>query len=363
MRLISIKECQEGMELAKTIYSDVGQVLIHEGVSLTARMIARLQDLEMPFVYVRDEQTKGVEPKEAVSQRTRNFALHTIKDEFSKMLKNGRLGNVVDSPDLGKKFRGVVKEILADVRSHHKVMSVLMDVQSADQYTFNHSLNVTIYTLALAMAQKYSEKQLIEIGLGAILHDVGKLTVPNEILSKPGKLTEEEFAVVKEHTTNGFDYLRKIHDLPLLCAHCAFQHHERLDGSGYPRGLEEDKIHEYAKIIAIADVFDALTSNRSYRKAMLPHMAMEVIYSGAGTLFDLQLVNTFRNTISMYPIGMTVKLSNGCKGIVVDHNYQLPSRPIIRIFEDKNGQALLQAEEIDLAKHLSVVIEDCELVL
>jgi putative nucleotidyltransferase with HDIG domain len=363
MRLISIKDCEEGMELAKTIYSDVGQVLIHEGIPLTARMLERLNELHIPYVYIKDKQTEGIEPKEIVSQTTRHLAISTIKTEFSKMMKNGKLVNVVDSPDLGKKFRGVVKEILADVRSHHKVMSVLMDVQSADQYTFQHSLNVTIYTLALAMAQNYTEKQLIEIGLGAILHDVGKLSVPNEILSKPGKLTDEEFIIVKQHTTDGFESLRKIHDIPLLCAHCAFQHHERLDGSGYPRGLVEDRIHEYAKIIAIADVFDALTSNRSYRKAMLPHMAMEVIYSGAGTLFDFELVNKFRNTISMYPIGMTVILSNGYKGIVVDHNHQLPSRPVIRLIEDSSGQVLQHFEEIDLAKHLSVVIEDCELVI
>jgi putative nucleotidyltransferase with HDIG domain len=363
MRLISIKECKEGMELAKTIYSDVGQVLIHEGVPLTSRMLERLHDLHIPYVYVVDEQTKGIEPKDVVSQTTRNLAVSTIKTEFSKMMKNGKLVNVIDSPDLGKKFRGVVKEILADVRSHHKVMSVLMDVQSADQYTFQHSLNVTIYTLALAMAQNYTEKQLIEIGLGAILHDVGKMTVPNEILSKQGKLTDAEFAIIQKHTTDGFESLRKIHDIPLLCAHCAFQHHERLDGSGYPRGLAKDEIHEYAKIIAIADVFDALTSNRSYRKAMLPHMAMEVIYSGAGKLFDFELVNMFRNTVSMYPIGMTVILSNGYKGIVIDHNHQLPSRPVIRLIEDGEGQAMQRSEEIDLAKHLSVVIEDCELVL
>jgi putative nucleotidyltransferase with HDIG domain len=341
----------------------MGQVLINEGVPLTARMLERLLELQIPHVYIKDKQTEGIEPKDIVSQTTRNFAISTIKNEFTKMTKNGKIENVMDSPDLGKKFRSVVKEILADVRSHHKVMSVLMDVQSADQYTFHHSLNVTIYSLALAMARNYTEKQLIEVGLGAILHDVGKLTVPNEILSKPGKLTDEEFAIVKEHTTNGFESLRRIHDIPLLCAHCAFQHHERLDGSGYPRGLVGDDIHEYAKIISIADVFDALTSDRSYRNAMLPHMAMEVIYSGAGTLFDFELVHTFRNTISMYPIGMTVKLSNGYKGVVVDHNHQLPSRPVIRLIEDNEGQAIQRFEEIDLAKHLSVVIEDCELVL
>jgi HD-GYP domain-containing protein (c-di-GMP phosphodiesterase class II) len=363
MRLISTAQCQEGMEVAKTVYNDVGQALVSEGIPLTTRMISRLRDLQILYLYIKDERTADIEIKEVLSEKTRLFAANTIKNEFSKVIKNGKLVQVMEAPELGKKFRSVVKEILDDIRSHQKVMSVLMDVQSTDQYTFQHSLNVTIYTLALAMAQNYSEKQMIEIGLGAILHDVGKLTVPPEILSKPGKLTDEEFAIVKEHTTTGFNFIRKMHDISLLCAHCAYQHHERLDGSGYPRGLVNKEIHEYAKLIAIADVFDALTSNRSYRKAMLPHVAMEFIYSGAGTQFDLEFVNTFRNTISMYPIGMTVKLSNGYKGVVVDHNHQLPSRPIIRLLQDHEGQELTQIKEMDLATHLSVVIDDCDIVL
>lgn len=363
MRLISIVQCQEGMELAKTVYNDVGQVLINEGIPLTTRMISRLQELRITYIYILDERTADVEVKDVLSEKTRSLAVNTIKTEFSNIIKNGKLVQIIDDPDLGKKFRSVVKEILDDVRSNQKVMNVLLDVQSTDEYTFQHSLNVTIYTLALATALNYSEKKMIEIGLGAILHDVGKLTIPHEVLSKPGKLTDEEFTVVKEHTTNGFEFLRKIHDISLLCAHCAYQHHERLDGSGYPRALVNKEIHEYAKLIAIADVFDALTSNRSYRKAMLPHIAMEFIYSGAGTQFDLDFVNTFKNTIAMYPIGMGVKLSNGYKGVVVDHNHQLPSRPIIRLLKDQEDKEITQLKEIDLATHLSVVIDDCDLVL
>lgn len=363
MRLISTIQCHEGMELAKTVYNDVGQVLINKGIILTTRMISRLQELQITYIYIMDERTADVEIRDVLSEKTRMFAVNTIKTEFANIINNGKLVRIIDAPELGKKFRSVVKEILNDVRSNQKVVNVLLDVQTTDQYTFQHSLNVTVYTLALAMAQNYSEKKMIEIGLGAILHDVGKLTIPHEIISKPGKLTDEEYALVKEHTTNGFNFIREIHDISLLCAHCAYQHHERLDGSGYPRGLVKEEIHEYAKLIAIADVFDALSSHRSYRKAMLPHIAMEFIYTGAGTLFDLELVNTFRNTISMYPIGVTVKLSNGYKGVVVDHNYQLPSRPIIRLLEDPEGQQLEHSKEIDLATHLSIVIEDCDLVL
>src|SRR5690606_17963818 len=138
------------------------------------------------------------------------------------------------------------------------------------------------YSLAIGLKLGYSEAQLEGLGIGAILHDIGKVAIPLEILNKKGKLSEEEYTLVKEHTTNGFEILRKIEELPLLAAHCAYQHHERLDGSGYPRGLKGDDIHPYAKLLAVTDVFDALTTERSYRKAMLPHIALEVIFSGTG---------------------------------------------------------------------------------
>ena len=118
------------------------------------------------------------------------------------------------------------------------------------------------------------------IGLGSMLHDIGKIAVSKEILLKPGKLTEEEFQVIKTHTTEGFEMLRNSYSVPLLVAHCAFQHHERLDGSGYPRGIKSKDIHDYAKVIAVADVFDAVTSNRVYRSAMLPHEGLEMLYAG-----------------------------------------------------------------------------------
>lgn len=362
MRLISTKNCQAGMILAKTLYNDTGHVLLSEGVSLTKPMIERMQSLGISLIYIHDERTKDIEHKEVLTEQTRKHALHTIQSQFKNMVKDGKLVHTAEASNGGKAFRGVVKNILNDIRSHKQAMSLLTDVCTYDQYIFQHSLNVTVYTLAIALAQGYNETQLEEIGLGAILHDIGKLAVPLEILTKPDKLTNEEFSVVQEHTTNGFQLLRKIYDLPLLAAHCAYQHHERLDGSGYPRKLKGDKIHPYAKLLAITDVFDALTSNRSYRKAKLPHVAMEIIFSGAGKIFDFDLVQSFRDNIAMYPLGMMVKLSNGFSGVVVDHNRHLSSRPIVRLLKDAQGQDIDTLEEMDLSKHLSIVIEDCDFI-
>lgn len=361
MRLISTDRCQEGMTIGKSIFNEAGKVLIQEGVQLSPRMIERLLDLHISKVYIQDQKTEGIVAESILSDQTKQMALKTIHDNFNIIVKSNPKNMVISSGEMSKSFRQTVKAILSDIKGHKKAISVLTDVCSHDQYTFQHSLNVTIYTLAIASKYSFTEQQLIEIGLGAILHDVGKIMVPYNILAKPDSLNDEEFEMIKKHPIDGFNILRKMEGIPLLCAHCAYQHHERLNGSGYPRGIGEKDIHLYAKIIGIADVFDALTSDRSYRKAMLPHLAMELIYSGAGTLFDYDLVTLFRNTISIYPIGITVKLSNGMTGVVVDQNNQLPSRPIIRILTDETGQEVSELRELDLANQLSVVIEECDI--
>ena len=151
--------------------------------------------------------------------------------------------------------------------------------------------------------------------------------------------------------------MRQLHNVSLLVAHCAFQHHERLDGSGYPRGLKGDEIHPYAKIIAVADVFDALTSNRVYRDAMLPHEALEILYAGSGTLFDANVIQAFRRSVAIYPNGMVVVLSDGRRGIVEKQNKGLTHRPFLRIIAEK-GEELAQPYSLDLSVNLDVVITD-----
>lgn len=220
---------------------------------------------------------------------------------------------------------------------------------------YSHSLNVAIYSCQLALANGLPLKHVEDIGLGAILHDVGKLSIPLEILNKPGKLTEEEYEQVKLHSSVGFDILSKIHEIPLLVSHCALQHHERVDGKGYPRGLIGDEINIYSKIISVADVFDAVTSHRSYRAPFLPHKAMELLYSGSGTQFESKQVQLFKGGIAIYPEGITVKLSEW-EGIVSKYNYDAIGRPVVRIIKDEENQEI-KPYEIDLASFENLSIE------
>lgn len=165
--------------------------------------------------------------------------------------------------------------------------------------------------------------------------DIGKVFVSQEILNKPDKLTEEEYEHMKSHSLMGYEYLKKRLDIPVVSYIGALQHHERYDGTGYPHGVEGTKISLFGKIIAVADVYDALVSDRPYRKPLLPSEAMEYIMGGSGTMFDTQIVNVFIQRVSPYPVGTSVLLSDGYVGIVVENYSDCCLRPKIKVIGHK----------------------------
>jgi HD-GYP domain-containing protein (c-di-GMP phosphodiesterase class II) len=194
-----------------------------------------------------------------------------------------------------------------------------------------------------------------------MLHDIGKTQISMKVLLKPGALSADEFAEMKRHAERGFYLLKDEPNIPLLAAHCAYQHHERLNGTGYPRGIKGDEIHEYAKWIGIVDSYDAMTSHRVYRDAMLPHQAVEALYSGSDILYDTSMLQLFRDKVAIYPIGLTVKLNTGQSAIVSDINSTCAHRPVIRILTDEDGVELKAPFDMDLSKNLNVLISKIEL--
>lgn len=361
MRLISVHRCRPGMQLARSIYLDNGSVLLGSGVKLTQRMIDRLIMMNVSTIYIQDAITSDIVVEDIVSEETRRETMSVIFDIF-KTVQTDRLKwrHTFTSPQYGRKFSRVINAVIDELKENRSVMNVLCSACASDLYIFSHSFNVALYSLAIAMNKGYAEKELGEIGMGAILHDVGKMAIPIEILNKPGKLTDEEYDLIKSHAVIGFEILRKQEGIPLLVAHCAFQHHERLNGSGYPRGLSKDEIHPYAQIIAVSDVFDALTTKRAYRSPMLPHEAMEMLYTGSGELYSADIVSELRETIALYPVGLEVKLSTGESGVVAKYNHGYPSRPVVRVLHNEAGERLASPYEVDLSRQLCIMITDCE---
>jgi len=363
MRLIATTQCQPGEILGKTIYLDNGTVLVGEGVTLTQRMIDRLIHMNVTSMYIQDPLTADIEVEEVVSEQTRREAMGLINETFRKLQEDPKkFRNSFSNIQFGKQFRAVMSTVIDELKRNRSAMNLLGSATAADTYIFAHSFNVALYTTALALKAGYNEKELMDIGVGAMLHDIGKMALPMEVLNKPGRLTDEEYAIIQQHTVYGFDLIRQQDGISLLSAHCAFQHHERLDGTGYPRKLSGEQIHPYARLLSVCDVYDALTSHRVYRSPMLPHEAMEILYAGVNKVFFQNAVELMRDTIALYPIGLTVTLNTGETGVVVDYNQGYPSRPIVRIIRNEAGEAVTSPYEIDLSKQMTLMITACDAI-
>ncbi|MFE8696666.1 HD-GYP domain-containing protein [Cytobacillus sp. FJAT-53684] len=358
MRLVTTTSVEVDTILARAIYNETGQILLNEGVVLKEGMIQRLQALGISYIFIKDNQTEDIQYKSTLSDPVRREAIQTINSIFLEIQKDANLTNSFVVEKASRRLSELIRFLMAELAEDKELINLLSDAFSYDNYIFTHSLNVTLYSLAIGMELKLSPKELETLGLGAIFHDIGKLKVPLDVLLKPGRLTEEEYIAIKEHAEAGFQILRKVQTIPLLVAHCAYQHHERINGSGYPRGISGKDIHYFGKIIAVADVFDAVTSNRVYRKAMLPHEGLEILYAGSGTLFEKQVVEAFRYAVAIYPVGITVELSDGRKGIVSGQNTGLGDRPIIRIMEHDGEQ--VEPYELDLKIELNIVVTACD---
>ncbi|MFL0584569.1 HD-GYP domain-containing protein [Solibacillus silvestris] len=356
MRLISINVLKEGMAVGRTIWNEAGHPLLHKNVVVTSRIIERLRELNIHYLYIDDKLSAGIEIEETIAPLKRMEAVKNMTKSFEnvKKAKRDQASYVLDQQS--KVIGLIVDDIMNAIVNSEEVLMVLTDAYLYDKYIYQHSFQVALYSIAIAKEMGYSYEDIRLIGIGAILHDVGKLLISPDILLKPGNLSEEEYEEMKNHARYGFDLLRNLHSVSLLVAHCAFQHHERIDGSGYPRGIINNEIHPFAKIIAVSDVFDALTSNRIYRKKMLPSEAIAIIDKGDGKLFDAKVMEAFRRSVVHYANGTIVLLTDGRRGIVSKQNLVDVTRPWIRIFQE-NGKMLGATYELCLSDYPTVDIK------
>lgn len=360
MRLISINVVKAGMIVGRTIWNEAGHPLLQKGVVLTDRALFRLKQLHIQYVYIEDKISYGIEIEETIQPEVRNKIVNKITQSFHsvKEVKSGQASFILEQQS--KEIGAIVEDLLTTILDSEEVLTVLTDAYLYDEYLYQHSFQVTLYSLAIAKEMGYSSEDLRLIGIGAMLHDIGKLLIPTDILLKPERLTNEEYETMKQHTRYGFDLLRNLHSVSLLVAHCAFQHHERIDGSGYPRGLVDFEIHPFAKIIGVADVFDAVTSNRVYREKLLPSQGMDIIQAGSGTIFSPRVVEALCKSVVHYANGTVVLLSDGRRGIVSKQHMKHPNRPYLRIFEE-DDKILDATYEISLIDCPNLLIDKVEL--
>jgi HD-GYP domain-containing protein (c-di-GMP phosphodiesterase class II) len=356
MRKINIHSVAPGEKLARPILQDNGNILLGAGVELNQRFIDRLMGLGIDVLFIDDPLTEGLEPTSAIQDDTRKRASDAIYKTMSTLRDQPVMKGRTIAPELGRTFRKVFGDILEDLVGREELMVNLTNIHVADSYLFHHSLNVAILAGIMGLAKGYNRNQLEELGMGALLFDVGMTRIPKELLKKTSVYTKDERAQMEKHTEEGFNIIRAQHDISLLSAHCALQHHERYNGSGYPRRLQRDEIHEYAQIVGIADVYDALTSTRPHRKRFTPSEAIEFLFAAGNTYFDLDMIKIFCRHISIYPVSTTVLLNTGQIGVVALNNPLAVHRPIVRIIRERDGTPPSPAYQIDLKDEQSLMI-------
>ncbi len=252
-----------------------------------------------------------------------------------------------ESPDL-EAAEEVVDRMIAHITHHPDVLFTLSKLQDFDEYTFMHCVNVATFSLILGKALHYTQSEMKKLGVGALFHDVGKTRVDKNILNKPGDLNAAELKVIHQHPVFSVELLREVPAMNLESMQVALEHHERLSGKGYPRGLKGKDISEFGKIAAIADVYDAMTSDRVYQAKLLPHAAISRIYKMAEGNFDPGLVERFIARIGVYPVGTVVVLSSREIGVVTEIHRDHLLTPIVRIFVDPAGTHLENPNRVDL---------------
>ncbi len=292
------------------------------------------QRATLPTARVTQKEESGV------ARRILGEAQGVVKD----MMQDVRLGRQVDP----EKALVVVDDINASVLRNPGALLSLGRIKQADTYTFQHCVSVCALMVSFSHALGLDAAAVQEAGLGGLLHDMGKMKIPNEILNKPGRLTEEEFTIMKSHAALSRDLLAGTPGMSETVIRIAAEHHEKLGGCGYPLGLSGDQISRPGRMAAIVDVYDALTSNRVYHKGMEPSEALKKLLEWSGDHLDGELVQFFIRALGIYPVGSLVRLSDDRLAVVVEQQEDL-LRPVVRVIYDAARSYGLPPRDLDLA--------------
>lgn len=330
MIYIPISSARAGMTLAKSISSPNGMfALLQQGEELTDPIIKKLINHNIDGIYVEMYGSEDIEPKSIIDLDTKQRITNEIRDVYTKYYHQPYISHAAVEAT-----RKIAVTIVDNVLDREEYLMNMMEIKGYDNYTYSHCLNVSVLSIMLASEMSVSRNRLDDIALCALMHDIGKIDVPIEIIDKKGPVTDSEFSIIKTHPEKGVERLRKCYNVSREVLLGIQSHHEKVDGTGYPYGYKGTHIPIFGRILAVADVYDALTSHRSYRKAWLPNDAIEYIVAGSDAHFDQEIVQLFMHMVCAYPEGCIVKLSDESTAVVVKNCSQNVLRPTVRLLED-----------------------------
>lgn len=340
---VRVRSLKNGMVIDQSIVDATRRPLIVKGAVLDDYLIEALGRLGIAGVYVREgqEEIKTSKDEPVKEERLPGKTIDTIEkltvsdpsrvkltESVRKRVAEGisYLYNNTDSDNLVNVTENITHDLRKSIQSNDALAVDINMLKVSDEYTFKHSVDVATMAMIVAKSQKMSDSEIHDIGFAGLLHDIGKSKIPNEILNKPERLTDEEFEIMKKHPVYGYNILKKKQDIKDSVRLGVLQHHERIDGRGYPMGVDYSRIVPFAKIISVVDIYDALVTERPYKSALSQRDAVEMIMAMTAEL-DMGAIRGFLKSVILYPVGSTIILSNGEKAKVVENYSEYILRP------------------------------------
>lgn len=338
-RLVRTRQLKEGMKIDQSVVDRAGRNLVQKGSILDNYVIESLLRMGIMMVYIQTGEESDDDIEKSISPQARKQIERLRTDDRSKVeLSNSVKTRVAEgiqyiyanagSDQLADTTNNIASNLMTAINNNDAIAIDINALKTSDEYTFKHSVDVATMSMILAKQQGLSQKQIYEIGVAGLLHDIGKTKIPLEILNKPGKLTDEEFAVMKQHPVFGYHMINDKNEFSNEISLAILQHHEKMNSHGYPLGFPSDKITSYAKILTVTDIYDALVTERPYKSAFSQRDAVEMIMSMTEEL-DITAMKSFLESIILYPVDSIVELSNGERARVVKNNVHYILRPTV----------------------------------
>ncbi len=335
-------EAEPGMILSRDIYTDDGTLVANAGTVLDQEAIDKIRSYHILEIYVVDEEASDYVPEpetthyyEALRQTEEFKEFHKSYMESTASVRD-QLSNFVDVSSSHINVTQLLKgpyQLMANSSNSYRVFDMLHGMREFDDSTFIHCINVSLIAAVLGKWLNYSEGDIALLMLSGLLHDIGKLIIPSHVLNKPGKLTAGEYSLMKTHAMMGYNRIKN-EPIDARVKEACLLHHERYDGSGYPFAMKGKEIPDFAKIIAIADVYDAMTASRVYRGALCPFEVIAMMEADSFSKYDPKFIVPFLNNITSSYLNSTVKLSDGRIGEVIMINPRAISKPTVRCGND-----------------------------
>lgn len=333
------RQLKPGMKIDQSIVDRLGRNLVTRGSILDEYIIDSMLKMGIMTIYIQEGtiEPEDIESKISPEIKRKIEKLHTddpakvnLSASVRKRVSEGIqfIYNNAESDKLANATDSIASDLMKAIDSNDAIAIDINELKTSDEYTFKHSVDVATIAMILGKQQGLSKQQVYELGVSGLLHDVGKTRIPTEILNKPARLNDDEFAIMKQHSVYGYHMLEKKGEFNKEICYAVLQHHEKINGKGYPLGFNEKQITPYAKILSVADIYDALVTERPYKSAFSQRDAVEMIMSMTGEL-DMTAMKSFLESMILYPVDSIVDLSNGEKAKVVKNSPHYILRPTV----------------------------------